>query len=85
MTPDECELLCDLKRVCNHAPEFALDLMAGNLPVDAEIAYAHRLVDVAEALLRHASGRKRIVIDEHTAAIVYELRDSPSGGTGPSS
>jgi hypothetical protein len=85
MTPDECELLCDLKRVCNHAPEFALEFMAGNLPVAAEIAYAHRLVDVAEALLRHASGRERIVIDGHIAAIVHELRELPSGGTGPSS
>lgn len=79
MTPDERELLCDLKRVCNHAAEFALKFMAGNLPIDAEIAYAHRLVDVAEALLRHASGRERLVIEGHIADIVHELRDLPPG------
>lgn len=79
MTPDERELLCDLKRVCNHAPGFALELMAGNLPVEAEIAYAHRLVDIAEALLRHANGRERMVIDGHITGAVYdpELHDLP--------
>jgi len=77
MTPDERELLCDLKRVCNHASGFALEFLAGNLSVEAEIAYAHRLVDVAEALMHHANGRKRIVIDGHAAGII-ELRDFPS-------
>jgi hypothetical protein len=61
MTPDERELLCDLKRVCNQAPEFALEFMSGGLSVEAEIAYAHRLVDVAEALMYHANTRKCIV------------------------
>lgn len=81
MTPDECELLCNLKRVCNHAPGFALEFMAGNLSVEAEIAYAHRLVDIAEALMHHANGRKRMVIDGHIVSIIHEpeLRDLPPG------
>jgi hypothetical protein len=70
MTPDERELLCDLMRVCNHAPGFTLEFLAGNLSAEEEIAYAHRLVDVAEALMHHADGRKHMVIDEHITGIV---------------
>lgn len=50
MNREELELLTNLKRVCNQAPEFALEFMAGDLSVEVEIAYAHRLVDVAETL-----------------------------------
>ena len=51
MSPDEHELLADLTRVCEHASLFVLEFTA-------EEAFAFRLVDVAEELLRHARHRK---------------------------
>lgn len=79
MSRKELEVITDLKRVCNQAPEFALAFMAGNLSVDAEITYAHRLVDIAEALLHHANARKHVVIEGHITATVIrtELSEMP--------
>jgi hypothetical protein len=40
MTPEEHELLVDLNRVCDQAPLFILEFATGDLPVEAEQAYA---------------------------------------------
>jgi hypothetical protein len=75
--PDERELLASLKRVCNQAPDFALEFMAGGLSIDAEIAYAHRLVDVAEGILRHATARRQFVIDGHATTFTLDPEPPP--------
>jgi hypothetical protein len=70
---DERELLTDLMRVCNQAPDFALEFMTGTMPIEAEEAFAHRLVDVAEVIMRHVKERRRLVIDGQTLAIEPDL------------
>ena len=72
MLREERELLVALKRVCNQAPGFALEFMAGELSVEDELAYAHRLVDVAQAIMNHANGRKRLVINGQATALTLE-------------
>jgi hypothetical protein len=74
MLREERELLADLKRVCDQAPGFALEFMAGDMPIADEEAYAHRLVDVAEMIMLHARARKRLVIDGQATAWVLEPR-----------
>jgi len=68
MPPDEHELLTDFKRVCEQAPLFVLEFTTGGLSVEAEEAYAFRLVDVAEELLRHAKNRKLAALEAATPA-----------------
>ena len=63
MLREERELLADLMRVSNQAPDFALEFVGGDMPVEIEETYAHRLVDVAELLLNHAKARRRLVIN----------------------
>jgi len=77
MLRDERELLADLKRVCNDASVFALEFMAGDLSVEAEIAYAHRLVDVAELIMNHANARKRLIIDGQATGLALEAEPPP--------
>ena len=72
MLRDERELLADLKRVCNDAALFALELMAGDLSIADEITYAHRLVDVAELIMNHANARKRLVINARVSSVTIE-------------
>jgi len=81
MLREERELLADLKRLCNNAGQFALEFMAGQLSIQAEEAYAYRLVDIAERLLGHAHARKRLVIDGQITGLVIEpeLRELPPG------
>jgi len=43
--------------VCNQQELFALELTSGELSTTAEEAYAWRLIDVGEQLLRHARNR----------------------------
>lgn len=73
MTPDERDLLTDLKRACDQAPGFVLEFLSGDMPVDAEEAYAHRLVDVAEMLMLHARARKRLIIDSRPTTTTTTL------------
>ena len=54
------------------APGFALEFMAGDLSVEEELAYAHRLVDVAQAIMIHANARKRLVINGQAIALAIE-------------
>lgn len=77
MLREDRELLADLKRVCNSASTFALEFMAGELSVEAEIAYAHRLVDVAELIMNHANARKRLVINGQVSSITFEPNQPP--------
>jgi len=72
MFREDRELLADLMRVGQHAPQFALEFMAGDLSVEAEIAYAHRLVDVAEAIMRHARARRHLMIDGAPTSFTIE-------------
>jgi len=74
MLREDRELLADLKRVCNDASVFALEFMAGDLSVEAEIAYAHRLVDVTELIMNHANARKRLVINGQATVFKMEPR-----------
>ena len=63
MFREDRELLAGLKRVCNDAGLFALEYMASDLSIEAEEAYALRLVDLGERLLTHAKKRKGLVLD----------------------
>jgi hypothetical protein len=72
MFREDRELLADLKRVCNDAGLFALEYMAGDLSIEAEEAYALRLIDVGERLLGHAKSRKGLVLDGAPTQLVIE-------------
>jgi len=52
MFREDRELLADLKRVCNDAGLFALEYMAGDLSIEAEDAYARRLIDICRTPAR---------------------------------
>lgn len=78
MTPDEQQLVTDLKRVLSQVPQFVLEFTAGDLPVEAEKAYAYRLVDVAEELLRHARNRVSAGAAQR-AALITILRTGEKG------
>ena len=56
---DERDLLADLRRVCGQVPLFAVEFTTGALSVDAEVAFADRLIDVAGGILLHAHARER--------------------------
>lgn len=73
MTREEIELMCHLKRVCNQIPDFALEFMSGDMPAEAEIAFARRLVDMAEQLMHHANAKRRVVIDGAATTLTIEL------------
>lgn len=72
MSREELELMTDLKRICNQAPEFALEFMAGSLSIEAELAYARRLIDVADALMHHANIRKYVVVEGQVTSAVIQ-------------
>jgi len=63
MLREDRELLTELKRLCNEAPQFALDFMAGALSIEDERTYGLRLADVADRILSHAQQRVYVVID----------------------
>jgi len=88
MFREDRELLCDLKRACNEAGQFALEYLADELSIEAEEAYAFRLINIAERLLSHAKGRKglvldgepaRLVIDAESVRVGYEVHELPRG------
>jgi len=88
MLPEDRELLTDLKRACNQAGQFALEYMAGDLSIEAEEAYALRLIDIGERLLAHAKNCKGLVLDGEPTELVidaefvrvdYEPRGLPPG------
>jgi len=89
MTREELELMTELKRICNQAPEFALAFMAGDLPTETEEAYAQRLVASGERLLAHVKRRKglvingeattQLVINAELAGVAHEVRELPPG------
>lgn len=54
----ESELLADLTRGCQQRELFALEFQTGQLSITEEEAYAWRLIDVGEELLRHARKRQ---------------------------
>lgn len=58
MLHEDRELLTELKRACNQAGQFTLEYMSGGLTIEAEEAYALRLIDIAERLLAHATTAK---------------------------
>jgi len=72
MLRDERELLADLKRACNQAGPFVLEFIAGELPIEAEEAYAYLLGDIADRLLAHAKARKGLIIDGEPTPLVIE-------------
>ena len=72
MFREDRELLADLKRVCNDAGLFALEYMGGDLSVDAEEAYAVRLIDIGERLLAHAGDRKGLVLNGEPMPLVID-------------
>jgi|SRR5215470_697795 len=88
MLREDRELLCDLKRACNEAGQFALAYLAGTLSAEAEEAYALRLVNIAERLLAHAKSRQgfvldgeptRLIIDAESVRVGYAVRELPPG------
>lgn len=54
----ELELLAELHRVCDQATLYEMELRAGHLTDAAREAYAWRLIDVAEQMLRHVRNRE---------------------------
>jgi len=56
---DERGILDDLRRVSLQVPLFSLEFATGALSIDAEVAFAHRLIDVADGILLHTHARKR--------------------------
>ena len=72
MTRDEGELLGDLEWVCEQARLFAAEFQTGDLSIDAEEAYALRLIDVAERLLGHAKDRKGPMINGEPTPLVID-------------
>jgi len=58
MLREDRELLTDLSRACTHAPQFALQYMAGDLSIEGEEAYALQLIDLGERLLAMPSYAK---------------------------
>lgn len=84
MLPEDRQLLADLRRVCLHAPQFALEYMAGSLSTETEEAYALLLGDIADRLLAHAKGRKGLVLDGEPTQLVIDMpfgRMEPEPGT----
>lgn len=63
MTRDEMELLTKLQRLCNEAPAFAMAFPDDGLPIEDELDFGCRLVEVGNCILRHATDRNRTVID----------------------
>jgi len=63
MIREDPELLGDLSRACKQAPQFALEFMGGEIPIEAQETYAQQLIDLGERILLHAKGRKIIVLD----------------------
>ena len=55
---DERGILADLWRVYGQVPLFAMEFTTGGLSVDAEVAFAHRLIDVADGILLHVDARR---------------------------
>ena len=72
MLREERKLLLDLKRICEQVPNFALEFMGGDMPPEAEVAFAHKLVGVAEQLMHHARAKERVVLDGQAAVIEAE-------------
>lgn len=72
MLREDRELLADLRRACLHAPQFALEYMAGHVSIEVEEAYALSLIDIGERLLAHAKGRKGLVFDREPTQLVIE-------------
>ena len=56
---DDRDIMADLRRACGQVPLFTMEFTTGGLSVDAETAFAHRLIDVAEGILLHAEARRR--------------------------
>lgn len=88
MLREDRELLCDFKRACNEAGQFALEYIADRLSIETEEAYAFRLVNIAERLLAHVKGRKgfvidgepaRLVVDAESVRVGFEVRELPPG------
>jgi len=55
---DERGILADLRRVHGQVPLFVVEFTTGGLSVDAEVAFARRLIDVADGILLHADARR---------------------------
>jgi len=72
MLREDRELLVDLKRACNQAAQFALAYLAGDLSIEAEEAYALRLIHIGERLLKHAEIRKGVVLDGEPTQFVID-------------
>ena len=70
MSRAELELMWTLKAVIGQSPQFVLDFAAGETTAEAEIAFARRLVDVAEQLVRHADAKEQVVLEGEVANVV---------------
>jgi hypothetical protein len=80
--PEDRQLLVDLARVNRCVPEFVLAFIDGKVSPDEQIAFARRLVELAEVITTHANERKRVVIDG-TSKAELELRPAAfSTGVG---
>lgn len=82
MSRDELELMRELRHLSERIPGFVLAFANHDLTIDAEIAFVHRLADMAEGLLRHANGRRGLTTDGQPAPLVIDMsfvRLEPTG------
>lgn len=69
MFPEEAVIVMDLKRLCEAVPEFVLDFMGGKMAVSDELAFGHRLVDLAEQVMHHANAKDVVVLDAEVISV----------------
>lgn len=63
MIAQDRQLLTELAHVNRRVPEFVLAFLDGKISPDEQLAFAGRFVELAEAIIRNAQERKRMVID----------------------
>jgi hypothetical protein len=81
VVPEDRQLLVELARVNRCVPEFVLAFIDGKISPDDQLAFASKLVELADAITRHAHERKRVVIDG-TPKADLDLRPAAAFATG---
>jgi hypothetical protein len=80
MIREDRELLVDLSRVCTQAPQFALEFMGREIPIEAQEAYAQQLINLGQRLLLHAKSRKGLVLDAEPTQLAIDTGSCTDSG-----
>jgi hypothetical protein len=72
MSRDELDLMRELRRLSECIPGFVLAFANDELDVEVEISFVHQLANMAEGLLRHADGRRGLVVEGEVTRFVIE-------------